>query len=45
MVTEMHIGAETFSVNEALFEVVHQGDMCRVYYIASGDIVSMEFLL
>ncbi len=44
-VTEMRIGAEAFSVNEALLEIVHQGDICCVYYIGSGDIVSMEFLL
>lgn len=45
MLTKMRIGSETFGTDDALLEIVHKGDMCRIYYIGSGDILSMELLL
>ncbi len=44
MVTEMQVGGEPFGASDALLEIVHKGDQCCIYYIGSGDIISMEFL-
>ena len=44
MTTEMHVGSETFAADEDLLEIVHKGDICRIYYLAPATIVSMEFV-
>jgi hypothetical protein len=39
---EMHIEDRVFDADDKLMEIVPKGDICRVYYIGSGTVISME---
>lgn len=42
--TNMHIGGQVFLADKKFQEIIHKGDTCRVYYVGSDEIISMEIM-
>lgn len=42
--TDMYIGGQVFLADKKFQEIIHKGDTCRVYYVGSDEIISMEII-
>lgn len=42
--TNMNIGGQVFLADSKFQEIIHTGDTCRVYYVGSDEIISMEIM-
>jgi|GEM_PF-3156946 len=42
--TNMNIGGHVFLADTKFQEIIHTGDICRIYYVGSDEIISMEIM-